>query len=207
MKAQKSINKKRRNPEYDFRQGGKMQQNRRNLAILLTLLLISSTPGYKLQASNSQPLYSDGEGASHQIDFSNFRGENDKAYVEFYIQIAYQNLQFIKTQGKFRASYDFELAILDDQGNIVEHQTIRDPFEIDNFKATYSSDKARISSMAFLLEPGEYTLVTKATDLETNAYSEINTTFEATDFKTTDLTISDIQFSQNIYPAEKDTHT
>lgn len=179
-----------------------MQLTTRYLVILLTLL-ISSAPGFKLFASKGEPLHATGEGALHQIDFSNFRGENDKAYVEFYIQIAYQNLQFIKTDGKFKASYDFELAILNDEGNIVDHQTIRDPFEVDNFKSTYITNKARISSMAFLLEPGEYTLVTKATDLETNAFSEIHTTFEAADFKTTDLSISDIQFSQNIYPAEE----
>ena len=72
------------------------------ITLLFVTSLFASLPSSKKSAVNL-PMISQGEGPTFFLDFSNFLGEEDQTFVEFYVQVAYKELQFFRHKGKFRA--------------------------------------------------------------------------------------------------------
>jgi len=175
---------------------------RATFACLATALLVSNLVAAPLPSKNSTPpttpFEAIGEGPKFYIDYSNFQGIDNLTYTEFYIQISYSDLQFIKYRKRFRGGYDIELSIVDENNNVVETYTNRDVFDVKTFDETKSTRKARLSMVAFTFEPGTYSIRVQVTDQETQKTSEIQEVFSAANFKENKLHLSDIQFSQKI---------
>lgn len=174
-------------------------------ALLMVLLALSSL-GFSYPYSPSSmitPLKSVGEGPLFYVDYSNLKGIDNKTFVEFYVQIGYDELQFIKYNGRFQASYDLDFVIYDTGDNVIENYTTIDVFEVETFSETRSRDKARISLVAFSFEPGQYRIKALVTDVETQKTSVIEDAFVARSFDSQNLMISDIQLSQKIEPAQE----
>ena len=175
---------------------------RATAAFLTAALLVSNLVATPLLSKNSTqsttPYEAIGEGPRFYIDYTNFQGMDDLTYTEFYIQISYSDLQFIKYRKRFRGGYDIELSIVDDNNNVVETYTNRDVFDVKTFDESKSTRKARLSMVAFTFEPGTYSIRVQVTDQETQKTSEIEGIFNAANFKENKLHLSDIQFSQKI---------
>ena len=170
--------------------------------LLMASVLLASPPMFTKPELN-KPLLSMGEGPNFCIDYSCFQGANDKTYVEFYFQVGYQNLQFFKHKGLFRAGYELEFFVLDKYENIVQSYTNKDTVEVDSFSETLSFTKARVSLAAFSFEPGTYKLKAVMTDIETEHSSIIEQMFNTPNYRSKKLMISDIQLSSKILPGEK----
>lgn len=175
---------------------------RATFAFLATALLVSNLVATPLPSKNSTqpttPYEAIGEGPRFYIDYTNFQGVENLTYTEFYIQISYSDLQFIKYRKRFRSGYDIELSIVDENNKVVESYTNRDVFDVKTFDETKSTQKARLSMVAFTFEPGVYSIKVQVTDHETQKTSDIDQVFTATNFKENTLHLSDIQFSQKI---------
>lgn len=150
------------------------------------------------------PLFSTGQGPLFFLDYTNLLGIDGQTYVEFYIQVGYDELQFVKdkNQGNFSAGYDIDLLIFNQNSQLVESYTTLDKFHVDSYKDTQLKDKARVALIGFTFNPGQYRIKVLVTDLETQKTSKIDNLFEARNFQSNELMISDIQFSQKIKPAE-----
>ena len=170
------------------------------LAFLATALLVSNLFATPLPSKNSAPAAAPfeaiGEGPRFFIDYSNFQGLDNLTYTEFYIQINYSDLQFIKYRKRFQSGYDMELSIVDENNTVVETYKNLDVFDVKTFDETKSTRKARLSMVAFTFEPGKYAIKVQVTDRETQKTSEVEEVFNAQDFKENKLHLSDIQFSQ-----------
>lgn len=164
--------------------------------------ILSASPLSNDKTPFDTPLRSAGEGPTFYMDYASFQGLDSQTYVEFYLQVSYEQLQFIKHKKRFQAAYEIDFTLLDENGNPVENYTNRDAFEVDTYFETQSFQKARVSLMGFTLNSGEYRLRTELTDLETRHASVIATTLQAKNFQSTDLMVSDIQFSQKIVLGE-----
>ncbi len=175
---------------------------RATFPFLATVLLVSNLFAAPPPAKNSKPpttpFEAIGEGPRFYIDYSNFQGVDNLTYTEFYIQIGYNELQFIKYRKRFRSGYDLELSIVDENNTVVETFTNRDVFDVKTFDETKATKKARLSMVAFTFEPGTYSIRVQVKDQETQKTSEIEELFSAQDFKENKLHLSDIQFSQKI---------
>ena len=175
---------------------------RATFAFLTVALLVSNLVAAPLPSKNSTqpntPFEAIGEGPRFYIDYSNFQGMDNLTFTEFYIQISYSDLQFIKYRKRFRGGYDIELSIVDENNNVVETYTNRDVFDVKTFDESRSTRKARLSMVAFTFEPGTYSIRVQVTDRETQKTSEIEEVFSAANFKENKLHLSDIQFSQKI---------
>ena len=174
---------------------------------MLSLFLINGFMGNFAQAATKKqfskaPFISAGDGPRFILDYSFFKGGKDKAtFLETYLQINYNDLQFIKNKKHFSASYLIEIRILDDQNNVVKTYNSRDSFEVNTFSETESTDANRVLQINFSLTPGQYTLNTKLTDEETRRSSMVRVSFLAPDYFTSDLAISDIQLSRKVEAA------
>ncbi len=179
-------------------------KTRYNLIVLLFLVskLFGSSPCPN-NGTLEKPLVSHGEGPNFLIDYSNFQGVNNQTYIEFYIQVSYYELQFIKHKGCFQAGYNIEFSILDEKDNLIEHYSIMDIFEVDTYKQTQELEKARAMLLAFSITQGSYQLIVIITDQETQHSSKIEKRLYSKPFLLEKLSISDIQFSQKITAAKE----
>ncbi|MFQ5707359.1 MAG: hypothetical protein ACE5HO_07910 [bacterium] len=173
------------------------------LVLLLSLnSLVAATAAAKKRSAMATPLRSNGEGPNFFVDYTNLQGVDSQTYVEFYIQLSYQELQFIKAGKGFSASYEIEFTAYDDDGNVVGNQTLRDSFQVDTYAQTQATEKSRVALMAFTFEPGWYRVKVLARDMETEKTSLLEEFFQARSFQDQKLAVSDIQFSQRIEPAK-----
>lgn len=175
------------------------------IALVMTLLMVSNLVT-SANCLNNCPSYitlkSIGEGPLFFVDYTNFQGLDNLTYVEFYIQVGYNELQFIKNNGRFSAGYELEFIVYNEENNVVESYTNLDVFEVDTYLETQSIGKARVCLLGYSFEPGNYKLLAVITDLETQKTSKLENVFVARNFHAKDLMISDIQLSQKIAPAE-----
>lgn len=174
-------------------------------AFYLTLLTVSNLLGAPFHPSESimeSPIYSYGEGPRFYLDYANFKGTENRTLVEFYIDLEYNELQFIYKEGRFSANYDLDLFIYDKEDNVIKSFMNHDVFEVESYAETKSKEKARITPVSFLLEPRLYRLEASVTDLETGKTSKIEKFFFPRNFQSNNLLISDIQLCQKIEPGE-----
>ncbi len=176
---------------------------------ILFLFLINgftrnSVLGAAKKQSTKAPFISSGDGPRYIVDYSFFKGGKDKtAFIEIYLQINYNDLQFIKNKKHFLASYLIEIHIQDEQSNVVKTYNNRDSFEVNTFPETESTDANRVLQINFSLTAGQYTLNTKITDEETRRSSMVRVSFLAPDYFTSDLAISGIQLSRKIEASDE----
>lgn len=166
------------------------------LTRMLILLFMATTLEAKPESVG--PYEADGDGPRFYIDYSNFQGVDNLTYTEFYIQVSYNSLQFIKHKKQFQSGYDLEFSVLDEDNQVIESYTNSDVFDVKTFGETESTTKARVSMLAFTFEPGVYWIKAVMIDRETRHSSKLAGKFLASSFKHDDLLISDIQFSQKI---------
>lgn len=164
---------------------------------------LSGTSGTAKNTSYNLPFVSHGEGPQFFLDFSSFQGADERTFVEFYFQVGYGELQFIKHNGRFRAMYDLELSIEDESGKIVEHYKNRDIVDLETYGETQSRTRARVSLAAFTFDPNRYIVKAVLTDVETTHSTQIVEAFEAQPFPSSKTTVSDLQFSQKIEAARE----
>jgi hypothetical protein len=173
--------------------------------ISATFLVLSvfSLPAIPKSKAPVTPLVSTGDGPRFYVDYSSYLGADRNTFVEFYIQLSHEALQFIKSGRQFRAGYELKLEILDHNSKPVEGYRQDDWFEVGSFAETVSADRARISMVCFTLPPGAYLLRAQIRDHETRHCSQIETAFRARDYRSDDLNISAVQCSQNIRPGKE----
>ncbi|MFQ5675881.1 MAG: hypothetical protein ACE5G1_08305, partial [bacterium] len=166
--------------------------------MLLTLVLVAPMNNTLAKNESIAPFEATGDGPRFYIDYSNFQGVDNLTYTEFYIQISYNELQFVKRGNRFVSGYDLEFEVLDEENNVIESYSNTDIFQVDNFSETESMTKARVSMIAFTFEPGVYRIKAAMLDRETRKSAKLHRKFTAHSFKQENLLISDIQFSQKI---------
>lgn len=173
--------------------------------VCLLLLFSASLRAQVIEeAMTPPPFESFGDGPRFYIDYATFQGLEKKTYSEFYIQVGYRDLQFVKRDNGFEARYEVELTILDHQNNVVENQITKDAFQVATFAETDSKKRARVSLTGFTFEPGIYKILAVMTDLETQHFTTINQPFQVKHYDAdAELMISDIQLSQKIEAAEE----
>ncbi len=169
---------------------------------LATGLVVSSLFASSPRSRLLLPFVSAGEGPQFIIDYSSFKGNSDRTYVEFYVQVPYDGLQFVKSGQGFRAEYELILRVLDKNGRVVESQIMQDAIELDSFWQTVANDKARICLFGFTFSQGEHTVSASLEDRETHDISLLKETFQVRDFCRPKLSVSDLQFSSKITQGE-----
>jgi hypothetical protein len=162
----------------------------------LTMVLLASATVF----ANS-PFKTEGEGPIFYLDYTCSKGLDGSTWVEFYTQVYFAELRFIKSGQGFSATYKLELEILDESREQIEKSFMQDVVEVGSFNETLSETMSRSGLVAFTLEPGEYLIRARLTDLETNNESLSDEVFTVSGFTGNKLMVSSIQLSQKIEPA------
>jgi GWxTD domain-containing protein len=132
------------------------------------------------------------------LDHAGFVAAHGQTFVEFYFQIGYDRLSFVRDGKMFRAVYDLDFYIEDEHGNLLQTQSAQDEITAAIYDETTRPDKSRVTLLSASLPPGSYQGRAVITDKETGKNYETAGKFSVRDFSGPNLTVSDLQFSRNI---------
>ncbi len=156
------------------------------LALLLALSLpalaqVEMTETY----SNTAPQF--------YFDALNFRTEKLESRLDFYLQVPYSELQFIKHGNEYLGSYEVSIVLTDDDGNNALEETWEERPISESFNETSSTKIYSSSQKEFIVRPGKYTLKVAVTDSETNKSFAGRRNFVARNYSdTSSISMSDI---------------
>lgn len=109
-------------------------------------------------------------------DFISFKGNNSKSRLDYYIQVPYNAVQFVKTGRGFEASYTITVSVFD-EGNtrLITEKIWNEKIVAISFELTSSPENYNLGSRSFDLTPGVYTIKTSLLDKDSkNEYSSEN---------------------------------
>jgi len=105
-----------------------------------------------------------------------FIGENDKSRLDFFIQVPYNAVQFVKTGQGFEAAYTVTVSVFDEgQKNLITEKIWNEKIVAISFELTNSPENFNLGHRSFELAPGVYSIKTSMFDKDSkNEYSSEN---------------------------------
>ncbi|OGU65799.1 MAG: hypothetical protein A2W30_04195 [Ignavibacteria bacterium RBG_16_36_9] len=109
-------------------------------------------------------------------DFLSFKGDNDKARLDFFIQVPYDAVQFVKTGQGFEAAYTVTVSVFDEEKkNLITEKIWNEKIVAISFELTTSPENFNLGHRSFELAPGVYSIKTSLFDKDSkNEYSSEN---------------------------------
>ena len=146
--------------------------------------------------------YYDHNGPKFFFDFSTLGKQQSSDYnqIEFYLEIVYDELQFLKVGDGYEASYEVSIIFKDDDGDQVDGHILKETINVENYDDTNRRDKFSKLDKTFELEPGEYEFSINLQDLESESSSKLEGKFKVKKYNEDKIDASEIVFIQNIKP-------
>ena len=122
--------------------------------------------------------------AVYYQDFLNFAGEkSSQTRVDVFIQVPYNEIQFVKTEQGFAAGYSVTISVFnEDKSTLLSEKTFNEKVEIKNFEQTISGSNFNLSLRSFNLSSGTYLIRTEIEDKDSRKTSSSENKFEVRDF-------------------------
>jgi len=115
-----------------------------------------------------------------------------------FMKIAYDELQFVREEGRFRAEYEVSVTVFDQQGVRADGKILKREVVVDGFKETNSSTTFSLVEVEFELHPGEYNLLMGIMDLDSKKIGRRKTKITVPDFSLGPLNISAILLADHV---------
>src|SRR5690606_9327865 len=100
-------------------------------------------------------------------DFLNFISEDKgKTRVDIFIQVPYEEIQFVKSSKGFSAAYTVTVSVYEDQDKekLLVEKAWKEKIDAINFEQTISKNNYNLSLRSFQLIPGKYFITTSVED-------------------------------------------
>jgi len=157
--------------------------------IVIAIILFASIPVLAQVEMQAQSSYAN---PHFYFDALCFKDGQDGSRMDFYFQIPYNEIQFIKHGNRFDGSYELSLKLLDGDGKPALERIWDERPSCESFDETTSRTIFSSSEKQFAVQPGKYTIQVTATDSETQGSITAKRVFEARDYSKSPLDISDI---------------
>jgi GWxTD domain-containing protein len=118
--------------------------------------------------------------------------------IDISIKIAYDELQFTKTDLGFTATYEVTTVVYDKDGNQVDGIIWQKEVNAPDYITTNSRSEYSFSNSSFELEPGEYKLSIGLTDLDSKKTAKKEESIKLQNYGDAKVAISDIMFARLI---------
>jgi len=109
-------------------------------------------------------------------DFMSFKGEADKARLDFFIHVPYNAVQFVKTGQGFEAAYTVTVSVFDEEKkNLFTEKIWNEKIVAISYELTNSPENFNLGHRSFELTPGVYSIKTSLLDKDSkNEYNSEN---------------------------------
>ncbi len=121
-----------------------------------------------------------------------------KTRLNVYIEIPYDELQFVKTDSGYRAEYEVTVVIYDKDGDQVDGKIWQESVDVFDYGLTNSRKHYSLSHVAFHLEPDDVRISIGLMDLESEKTGFRKNRLKLKDFSDKKIAISDITFTDQV---------
>ena len=131
--------------------------------------------------------------------------EPEKTRVIAYIELPYENLQFVRSTRGYEANYEVDLSVLagpNDNSPRVANKIWRSTVIVPAFELTNSRELFDISETTISLDAANYTLIATVTDLETRKQTQVKRTLYVPSYDLGGLAMGDLLLAREITETE-----
>jgi GWxTD domain-containing protein len=135
----------------------------------------------------------DEEAAPYAVDAISFSSlKSQLSRLDVFTQVPYEHLSFVKRDGKYQASYEMTIDVLDSTGKLVDEKSWTEEVEAATFDESESSQFYSLTQRSFEVIPARYSIVTTLRDNETKNASRLSRQITVSDYATSPFMLSDI---------------
>ncbi|HOT97483.1 MAG TPA: GWxTD domain-containing protein [bacterium] len=170
---------------------------RHPVVVLALMLLCAAAPLYaQVEFDSAQ----DNAGPRFHADLVNtaIAPASPLSRLTVYIEILFDDLQFIKQGESFEANYETAVTIFDKDNDQVDGAVWKQKVTAANYDMTNKRDRLSQSHHAFDLEPGEYKIKISVQDLETRQKSTSSLSSLLTRFDKAELSVSSLLYISEV---------
>ena len=161
------------------------------LFMLVSVLMFGVQADALCQFETFQP--TDEEAEPYSVDAISFAAHNGNlSRLDVYVQVSYERLSFLRPAGKYRASYEMTIDILDSAETLIGEKLWTEEVEAATFEETASSQTYSLSQRSFEVPPGSYSVVTTLRDNATKNSRRLSRKITVTDYTKSQFMLSDI---------------
>jgi len=162
-------------------------------SVLAALCLIALLPVGRLQAQAGSSGSANRPETNFYFDaISVISDQPGKTRVDCYVEIPYQELQFVKSDDVYRAEYEATVQFIGKDKQAVDQQSWRNEVSVRDFNQTTSDKLKSLTHQALNIAPGEYEIDVQIYEPETRKRMAERNSFVVTDFGKDELSFSDI---------------
>ncbi len=133
------------------------------------------------------------------LDYAQFRSDQEgKVRLEIYYRISNNQLQFVKDNDLYHASYEITITIYDKGGRQVTAESRDKEFTVARYENTISSEGFRVSQINKLLPPGKYKIDMSLTDNNGGSVIHRSMDVELPKYNRREAQLSSIEFLQRV---------
>jgi GWxTD domain-containing protein len=141
----------------------------------------------------------EGERTIFSVDYASFREETGEKYkLEVYYKIFNNKLTFVKSDGKFKASYEVELSVLNKVNKQVTGTSADEEYVVNTYEETQSPEDFLINMINLSLYSGRYKLRIKFIDRNSGSESTLDENFTIPSRSKEKAMFSDIEFVREL---------
>jgi len=140
----------------------------------------------------------------YHVDVARFPTEvQDTSQVQVFIRVPYDDLQFVKYDSVYRASYEVSIVVFDKEGIQADGEIRRHEVEVQDFKTTNARDTFDNSRYSFALHNSTYKVSVGLMDMDTRKTTYRKHTVNLQEIGKDSLQISDLVLVDQVDRLEK----
>ncbi len=116
------------------------------------------------------------------------------SHLDIYVRVNFDELQFLKSDDGFRASYEIIVSILDKSGHPIDVKDAREEILTEEVNDIQSIRKFKLNKFSFDLPPAKYEIVLSLQDLETQKVTNRKQDITLKKYPKSDFLASDILY-------------
>ncbi|MCB9057120.1 MAG: GWxTD domain-containing protein [Calditrichae bacterium] len=128
-----------------------------------------------------------------------FDSDYNTSRLLVFAQVVYDDLTFLKSDTSgYYSELEWLVAVYDDDEKLIFSRTISDNIHLKNYKETNSRDLTASLKTDLALKEGEYQILVRAVDLNTNQSAQRRIEIEIPEYYDEDISLSDIMFLKSV---------
>jgi len=133
------------------------------------------------------------EEGTYDVDAISFASNTPgMSRLDVFVQVGYENLSFVKEDGRYSASYEMTIALHDSTGRLVSEKLWTEDVKAKSFDESVSSQAYSLAQRVFDVSPGKYTISSILRDNETKDSKRLLEQISIPDYSTPPFALSDI---------------
>lgn len=116
----------------------------------------------------------------------------EKSRIDFYIQVPYEELRFVKEGDQYSAKYDVVLTIAKPDQQVLQERVWTVDVRLPQFEQTQSRTAYSLTQRAMDVDPGNYVVTVQVRDQDSKKSDRVRRAMLVTDYRNSPLSLSDI---------------